>query len=409
MFSWLFKRQKAIQRQVNAPMLQERLKFLQFYRDNGSTIKTLRRFANYLLVVINIFKLQKNQIIPISTINKEAQKIFNLTGYSNAKNIKSIAIHWLEMLGRLKYTKKKNTIASELIAKYADYLRLERGFTEGSISTYIHVAKDFLKIVGENRSLQQLNVFKIEKIITAKFKVNRYTRHTIKNYCRGVRALLKYAEEMKTCQTGLAQSVYLPRIYKDESLPCAPSREDVIQLLKSTEGNRPADIRDRAIIMLLAIYGLRRGEIAKMTLEDLDWENEVLHIKRLKNSKVQTFPLSQSVGEAILRYLKEVRSSNCLYRSVFIMLFAPHHPLSGNAITAMVSGRLKKINPILERKGPHSLRHACATHLINKEISLKQISDYLGHQRLESTRIYAKVDLVSLRKVAESLEIRDLI
>lgn len=414
MFSWLFKRQKAIQRQLNAPLLQERLKFLQFYLDNGSTVKTLRRYANYLLVVVDILKLKKNKIISISKILEEPQKLFARSGCGNqlSKNeglIKGVAIHWLDMLGWLKYPKKKNTLASDLITKYTDYMLLERGFTEGSISAYVRIAKDFLNIFGENRPLQQLNILKIEKIISAKCKANGYTRYTTKNYCRGIRSLLSYAEEKKMCQPGLARSIYLPRIYKDESLPYAPSRNDVIQLLKSSEGNRSADIRDRAIIMLLAIYGLRRGEVAKMTLEDLDWKNEIIHIKRLKNSKDQTFPFSQSVGKAILRYLKEVRPSNCPYREIFIMLLTPHHPLSGGAITAMVSTRLKKINPTLKRKGPHSLRHACATYLINKGISLKQISDYLGHQRLESTRIYAKVDLVSLRKVAESLELSDLV
>jgi site-specific recombinase XerD len=146
-----------------------------------------------------------------------------------------------------------------------------------------------------------------------------------------------------------------------------------------------------------------------MRLDDLDWENEIIYIKRLKNSKVQKFPLSPSVGKAILRYLKEVRPQNCPYREVFIMLFAPHHPLSGKAITQVVGRRLKIINPSLKHRGPHSLRHACATHLINKGISLKQISDYLGHQSLESTRIYAKVDLTNLRKVTADLEISDLI
>ena len=414
MFVWLFKRKGAIQRQQSGPLLQERLKYLQYYKDNGATFKTLRRYANYLLIVARVLKLQNNRIVPISEITKAAQKLSNRSGYKNglsknARSFRGIAICWLEMLGRLKYPDKKNTIASELITNYADYMWLERGFTEGSIFTYVSILKDFFKNIGENRPLQRLNILKIDKVIGAKFRVNGHTRNTIKSYCAAIRMFLRYAEERKMCRKGLAESIKLPHIYKDESIPHSPSREDVIKLLKSVEGNHPTDIRDRAILMLLAIYGLRRGEVAKMRLDDLDWENEIIYIKRLKNSKVQKFPLSPSVGKAILRYLKEVRPQNCPYREVFIMLFAPHHPLSGKAITQVVGRRLKIINPSLKHRGPHSLRHACATHLINKGISLKQISDYLGHQSLESTRIYAKVDLTNLRKVTADLEISDLI
>jgi site-specific recombinase XerD len=414
MFVWLFKRKAAIQRHQSGPLLQERLKYLQYYKDNGATFKTLRRYANYLLIVARVLKLQNNRIVPISEITKAAQKLSNRSGYKNglsknARSFRYIAICWLEMLGRLKYPDKKNTIASELITKYADYMRLERGFTEGSISTYVSILKDFFKNIGESRSLQRLNILKIDKIIDAKFRVNGHTRHTIKSYCAAIRMFLRYAEEKKLCQNGLAESIKLPHIYKDESIPYGPSRDDVTKLLKSVESNHPTDIRDRAILMLLAIYGLRRGEVAKMRLDDLDWENEIICIKRLKNSKIQKFPLSPSVGKAIIRYLKEVRPHNCSYREVFIMLMAPYHPLSGKAISQVVSRRLKIINPALKHSGPHSLRHACATHLINKGISLKQISDYLGHVNLDSTRIYTKVDLINLRKVTADLDISDLI
>lgn len=131
-------------------------------------------------------------------------------------------------------------------------------------------------------------------------------------------------------------------------------------------------------------------------------------IRRSKNPKSQEFPLSHTVGNAILCYLEKVRPCNCQYRELFITLLPPHTPLSGSAIYAMVKKRLKSLNIILEHYGPHALRHACATHLINEGISLKEISDYLGHQSLESTRIYAKVDLVNLRKVAE-IDLADLL
>lgn len=80
---------------------------------------------------------------------------------------------------------------------------------------------------------------------------------------------------------------------------------------------------------------------------------------------------------------------------------APHHPLSKEVVYQIVRHRLKALNIELNHYGPHSIRHACASHLINTGISLKVISNQLGHQNIESTLIYTKVDLVGLRKVAE--------
>jgi site-specific recombinase XerD len=160
--------------------------------------------------------------------------------------------------------------------------------------------------------------------------------------------------------------------------------------------------------MLLAVYGLRCGEVVQLSLDDLDWGNEVLHVRRAKNAKSQKFPFSQTVGEAILSYLQRVRPNNCSCRAVFISRKAPHRPLTSAAIFQIVSKRFKPLNINLKHHGPHTLRHACATRLINEGISLKEISDHLGHRSLESTRIYAKVDLIHLRKVAD-FEIGDLI
>ncbi len=146
---------------------------------------------------------------------------------------------------------------------------------------------------------------------------------------------------------------------------------------------------------------MRRSEVAGLKLPDIDWKNEQLYLRRAKRSKPQVFPLSKTVGEAILRYLKEVRPTHCKSKELFITRRSPYQALTAGAIYAIVNRRLKPLHLPIKHHGPHALRHACATHLINEGFSLKEISDHLGHQELETTRIYAKVDLVNLRKVAE--------
>jgi len=171
-------------------------------------------------------------------------------------------------------------------------------------------------------------------------------------------------------------------------------------LLAASEGDDPTAIRDRAILLLLSVYGCRCGEVIRLRLEDLDWQQERIYFTRPKASRVQTYPLSRVVGDAILRYLREVRPRSS-YREVFLRLLAPIQPLQRAALWWVVSHRLRALGVTLHHKGPHALRHACATHLLEEGFTLKQIGDHLGHRRADTTRIYAKVDLTGLRQVAD--------
>jgi integrase len=168
-------------------------------------------------------------------------------------------------------------------------------------------------------------------------------------------------------------------------------------LIATTEGDRLANIRDRAILLLLAIYGFRADEVRRLRLEDFDWDLERLTVTCPKSRRTRTFPLCRSVGDAVLRYLKEVRPRSN-YRTVFMSIRYPIRPL-GN-VWRIVAKRLRPLGVSLPHHGPHCLRHACASHLLTSGLSLKEIGDHLGHRCPDSTRIYAKVDLAGLRQVA---------
>ncbi len=188
-------------------------------------------------------------------------------------------------------------------------------------------------------------------------------------------------------------------MYSQASLPLGPSWDDVRQLLAMTEGDQPHNIRARPILMLLAIYGLRRGEVSRLRLEDFDWEHEVFRVVSSKTKQLRTYPLMRSVGDAILRYLTQVRPRSSR-REVFLTLYPPFRPVY-KSLGTLVHNRLRSLHVPFEHYGPHSLRHACAVRLLAAGLSLKEIGDQLGHTDPDSTRIYAKVDLVGLREVAD--------
>jgi integrase/recombinase XerD len=191
-----------------------------------------------------------------------------------------------------------------------------------------------------------------------------------------------------------------PRIYRLESLPRGLPWNDVQRLLASSAGDGPTEIRDRAMLLLLAVYGLRSAEVRTLLIDDIDWEREIIRIHRSKQLKTQHYPLVHEVGAAIVRYLREVRPK-CKQREVFLTRIQPYRALTGEALGFRVRFRIHQIGAVLPSTGAHALRHACVTHLLAEGVWLKEIADHLGHASLEATQVYAKVDLPALREVSD--------
>ncbi|MBU1170013.1 MAG: tyrosine-type recombinase/integrase, partial [Proteobacteria bacterium] len=154
-------------------------------------------------------------------------------------------------------------------------------------------------------------------------------------------------------------------------------------------------------------YGFRRGEVAQLKLDDIDWIGEKIRVSRPKQRKTQCYPLIMEVGESILRYLREIRPRSP-HRYIFLSLAAPIRPLSPHSISAVARSRLKAIGVTLSWQGAHCLRHSCARHLLDSGFSLKEIGDHLGHRTVNSTLNYTKIDISGLRQVAE-LDLRGVL
>jgi integrase/recombinase XerD len=226
------------------------------------------------------------------------------------------------------------------------------------------------------------------------------SRVTIKFHTSAVRAFIRHAERRGWCTAGLADALHGPRIYREQRLPLGPAWGDVTRLIKDAASSHgAADVRDHAILLLLAVYGLRAGEVTALRLENIDWEHDRLTLRRPKQRRSQVYPLPPVIGHAIVRYLREVRP-RCAFREVFPKVLAPLGPMTSQALYSMVAARMSRLGIQAPHRGPHVLRHACAGHLLERGLSFKEIADHLGHRSLESTRVYAKVDLQGVREVA---------
>jgi site-specific recombinase XerD len=280
-------------------------------------------------------------------------------------------------------------------------MRDERGLSPATIASCDEVVRWFRESLPRRvRSLDAVTIAHLDAFLEDQAR-RGWKRKSLHGLGCRLRHFFRYAACQGWCRSNLAASIELPRLYKLEDIPRAPSIEQVRQLLDDTaEGSDPVNIRDRAILLLLIHYGLRRGEVARLTLDDLDWAAETIHVTRPKVRRAQRYPMSVPVGEAILHYLRQARPRS-RHRALFLTIQAPIRPLLGQSITAMVRTRLTKLGVQLNKRGAHCLRHACASQLLDAGFTLKQIADHLGHRSMETTRIYTKIDLQALRQVAE--------
>lgn len=393
MFEQIYEHPCAVARHRNGPMAEERRRFLIDLGQRGESQDRLRSAASVLLRTIDRLDLTNR---PSDRVSRK-EVIQKLGG--NDSSI-STAVQWLRFLGRLDTPLVPvNPFAKELNA-YVDYMRCDRGMAKSTIKGRSQFLRRFLvHLQTPSAPLHKFTVAQIDNALLRMVNQKGYARGSVRTWAGMLRAFFRYATAQDWCQQTLADAIRPPRQFTQASLPSGLAWNDVQRLLKLTEGDRPVDIRDRPILMLLAIYGLRAGEVCRLTLDDFHWEHELLSVVCPKTQRTRCYPLVRSVGDAVLRYLQEVRPRSA-HREVFLASRRPFGPLR-EAMFSIVNSRLKRLGIALRHNGPHALRHSCAIHLLAQGLSLKEIGDHLGHQHPNTTRIYAKVDLEGLRQVAD--------
>jgi site-specific recombinase XerD len=410
MFEDLVHRPYALARHRSSPLAEERHRYLVHCAELGMAHNTLHQIAIYLLIITKALRLGDRTGDLISPAEIEAAAIRRVKRRSKPSQSKrkrrrgcsfiTCATHWLKFLGRWRQPATAPRPYADRVAAFADYMRCELALAPATVTGRCRVAQEFLDWLHDTQhSLAQLTPLRIDEAVVQKLQKGKLTRVSIQGYASALRSFFRYAELKGWCRGGLADSIRGPRVFSQSTLPSGPSWDDVRRLLATTEGDEPKAIRDRAIVLVLSTYGCRSGEVGHLRLEDLDWQQERISFTRSKSFRTQTYPLCKPVGEAIIRYLK-IRPRSA-HREVFLRLLAPIAPLCSDSLWNIVGRRLRALGVTLRHYGPHSLRYACATHLLEQGLSLKEIGDHLGHRRAETTRIYTKVDLAGLRQVAE--------
>jgi integrase/recombinase XerD len=401
MFEQLFKRRAAVVSHHSAPFAAERQFYLKHLLDEGRSRKTLRDIAHLLFAVAHHLRLDGPEITLVA-IEAAAEAWANTTRrsarcrYVGERQFVYHAAGLLRMLGRLCEARPEVAYAARLDA-FLLFQRQQRCLAPSTLHHYEMCVGEFLNWIDQQEkpleevTLEDLSDY-LQSLMQRKLKRTSIALHVAK-----LRNFFRYAESKLWCRAGLA-ALDAPRIYRLESLPRGPAWSDVQRLLAACAGDSPSEIRDHAMLLVIAVYGVRSGEVRHLRLEDIDWEREIIHIRRPKQRKSQHYPLVREVGAAILRYVREVRPK-CKLREIFLTQVQPYRTLTAAGFGTMVRKRLQGLGLVLPCYGPHALRHSCATHLLAEGVSLKEIADHLGHVSLAATQMYAKVDLTALREV----------
>ncbi len=203
---------------------------------------------------------------------------------------------------------------------------------------------------------------------------------TISRKLAAVRAFLRQAlgpERVPDARLG-------PR--RPRRLPDAPAAADVERMLEGLEGDGPLALRNRALVELVYSAGLRSAEAVGLDLGDVDFEQELVHIRRAKGGKERVVPLGEEAAAWLARYLREARPELAKGAQDAFFLSARGRRLD--------TSTLRRIVP-----HPHRLRHAFATHLLEGGADLRTIQELLGHSSLSTTQVYSHVDPRHLRRV----------
>ncbi|MDE0263301.1 MAG: site-specific integrase [Bryobacterales bacterium] len=408
MIKQLFKRGDAVRRQVAAPLVSSRIAYLKHCAERGAKPSTLGNVARTLVAVAQYLGLGEQGTVRLSELEAAAERWVcqdpGRRGGNRETARQRFLRHgagWLRFAGRLEVAAAPVPPHADISSEFVDYMRREAGWSEATVRTYHARTEEFLSQLGpETHTVADITLADVDRHLGGKGAPGGCSRITLRNHVSALRAFFRFVERRGRRAPGLSAAITAPRVYRDAGLPVGPTADEVRRLLETTAGDSAADLRDRAVLLLLSSYGLRAGEVRGLRLDDIDWEAETFRVRRSKVGRTSVFPLSRRLGDALLRYLREARP-HCGDREIFLALKAPVRALGPSGLGCIVRRRLQRIGSDCQRRGAHSLRHAFAQRLLDQDFSLEEIGNCLGHRSPESTSVYAKVHLAALRRVAD--------
>ncbi len=288
-----------------------------------------------------------------------------------------------------------------LIGAYKQHQRRTRGLRERTLHGYERLVRPFVRATVGDDPFDLTCVSPSDVIEFVASLRGRFSPASMKLVRAALRSFFRFLRAEGLCDERLEAAIPAVAHWRLSTLPRYLSDEQLDQVLSSFDVSKPFGTRDRAIVLCLSTLGLRPGEVAGLRLEDIDWRGGTIRLRPRKTGRGAVLPLPGEAGRAIVAYLREERPKTDERR-----VFVQHHgsrlgePISSNAVTTVAARTLRRAEIETPLGGAGVFRHTVASRLVCCGASLKEVADFLGHRCLDSTAIYAKLDLPALRQVA---------
>lgn len=284
-----------------------------------------------------------------------------------------------------------------LLVSFGRWMRQQRGTCDATLYNYSVHLRDLLKSLGEDPG-------KFDAHNLRQFILNTSQRcgwASAKKCTTAVRMFLRFLIAASKCAAGLEAAIPVLAHWRLSSLPRYLQSDEVERVIASCDPATSVGRRDRAILLLLARLGLRAGDIVQLRLGDLDWKDAGICVSG-KGRRQTLLPLTQEIGDAIASYIKDGRPQTAA-DTLFIRSRAPFRALANHcAISMIVAQAMRRAGVVCPSRGAaHVLRHSVASSMLRQGASLQEIAGVLRHRSVATTEIYAKVDVVSLRQIAQ--------
>jgi len=307
-------------------------------------------------------------------------------------------IGYLSKRGLIAPSSQPSTPQQQILQEYLEYLKCERNLAEKTIEQHQLYLTPFLEDLGAAPA-ESLRGLSPEQVLSF-FKTNAQDKGLSVRQCMqgALRVFLSFCFKRGYLNRDLAQAVPKIRTYKMSGVPRGISDEDAIKTLENIERTTPIGLRDFAIIQLLHTYGVRGGHVRALKLEDIQWRENQIRFAAHKGGKQIVEPLFDEVGESLLEYLRCGRPQ-APYPEVFLTTRRPFRPLRCPAtVSFLVAQRMSQAGVSRPKMGSHVFRHGFASRMLQQGQSIKTIADLLGHRNINTTFIYTKVDLETLKQ-----------
>lgn len=288
-----------------------------------------------------------------------------------------------------------------LIEVYKRHQRRVRGLREKTLHGYEQLIRRFAKAtLGDDPiDFTLLSPFGVIQFFTS--MGGRYSASSMKTVRTALRSFFSFLRVEGLCDRRLEAAIPTVAHWRLSTLPRSLSEQQLERVLASFDGSTPCAYRDRAIVLCLSTLGLRPGEVAALHLDDIDWRQGTMNLRTRKTGRGAVLPLPRDAGRAIVDYLRQERPST-EERRVFVQHLGCRTgaPISSGVVSAAVVRALRRAELDSPLEGAYVFRHTLASRMVNHGASLKDIADLLGHRHLDTTMIYAKLDVASLSEVA---------